>query len=193
MTPCGEGASEMWAPVLGFEGRYSVSDRGRVRREPSQRIMRAKGARLQYRRVNLYPGGPKGGRPLCCLVRILVAHAFIGPCRAGYEVNHKDGDRSHCDVRNLEYVTHAENMQHAYDTGLHIPALAEQNGRTKLTEAEVRYLRRNALVEGGTIPRIAAEVGVSDRHARMIMQGMRWTHLAYMEGEYRRPFTACAS
>lgn len=187
MSPNDEGVSETWAPVLGFEGRYSVSDRGRVRREPIQRVMRAKGGRLQYRRVNLYHGGPKGGRVRCYLVHVLVAQAFIGECPLGLEVNHKDGDRSHCDIRNLEYVTHAQNMQHAHDTGLATPALAERNGRVKLTESQVRALRRDALIDGSQIPALARSLGVSHNHARMIMYGTRWKHLPYLDGESVRP------
>jgi hypothetical protein len=52
------------------------------------------------------------------LVHRLVALTYIpNPDRKLY-VNHKDGNGSNNSVENLEWCSHEENMQHAYDTGL---------------------------------------------------------------------------
>lgn len=48
----------------------------------------------------------------------MVAKAFLGEPDEHPHVNHKNGDRSENKVENLEWVTHAENMKHAVDTGL---------------------------------------------------------------------------
>lgn len=49
------------------------------------------------------------------LVHRLVAATFLGqPSLAGLQVNHLDGQRGNNAVSNLEYVTPAENVQHAH-------------------------------------------------------------------------------
>ena len=51
-------------------------------------------------------------------VHTLVARAFIGECPKGREVNHKDGDKRNNHWSNLEYLTHKENIRHAWDSGM---------------------------------------------------------------------------
>ena len=51
------------------------------------------------------------------MVHNLVCEAFYGEIPEGYEVNHKDKNRTNNNLDNLEIVTHKENMQHAYRYG----------------------------------------------------------------------------
>lgn len=52
-------------------------------------------------------------------VHRLVAEAFIPNCDNSRNcVNHKDGNKTNNNVDNLEWVTHSENKQHAYTTGI---------------------------------------------------------------------------
>lgn len=44
----------------------------------------------------------------------LVAEAFLGPRPEGYQVDHKDGNRSNNHISNLEYVTAKENIKRAW-------------------------------------------------------------------------------
>lgn len=65
-------------------------------------------------RVRLSVNGVKFSRS----VHRMVAKAFLGEPEEHMHVNHKNGDRSKNELANLEWVTHAENIRHAVDTGL---------------------------------------------------------------------------
>lgn len=107
---------EQWLPVVGQEGRYEVSDRGRVR---SLDHTDSKG-RLRKGRVlklRLLPTG----RPRVSLARRdrvvdaypyrLMLEAFVGPCPPGMEALHWDDDSSNNNLANLRWGTRAENMR----------------------------------------------------------------------------------
>lgn len=51
-------------------------------------------------------------------VHVLVAETFLNGDFEGYEVNHEDGDKTNNHLENLSWVTHSENIRHAYDNGL---------------------------------------------------------------------------
>jgi hypothetical protein len=117
-----------WRPVVDYEGIYDVSSCGAVRRIGRAarsgagrgggvrigRILKAHEVKGGYLSVQLW----RNGKPAMKLVHCLVAAAFIGPCPAGQEVNHKNGNKHHNYASNLEYLTRPDNLRHAYRTGL---------------------------------------------------------------------------
>jgi hypothetical protein len=115
-------ASECWVAVVGYRGRYAVSDRGRVMSFMSRRISKnndyilvpATGKGNEYPHVLLY----SAGRRKSFRVGNIVTAAFLGPKPKGKEVNHKDGVKKNSALDNLEYVTGSENVRHAFRIGL---------------------------------------------------------------------------
>lgn len=108
--------NEQWKAIPGYEGRYRVSDRGRVRNAAGKVLAR----NLQnsgYYIVHLYSGGRASRKPY--LIHRLVLAAFVGVDNA--HCNHKDGDKGNNALGNLERATRSENMQHAFATGLAEP------------------------------------------------------------------------
>jgi len=112
--------AEEWRPVIGYEGWYSVSSLGRVRRDAdihnrwgrcpqsSGRILkRGTSSKAEYPQVRL----SRPGRVEVRRVHVLVARAFLGAPPNGHEVDHKDANRWNCALTNLEYVTHRENLR----------------------------------------------------------------------------------
>src|SRR3989304_525412 len=95
--------TENWKPVDGFETHYEISDQGRVKRIKAYngtsvgRILKNKSSGAGYSQVILYKDNQSAPR----LVHRLVATAFIAPITKGLEVNHKDGNKTNTNVRNL--------------------------------------------------------------------------------------------
>ena len=102
------------------------------------------------------------GKRLNVHVHRCVAETYL-PNECGYEiVNHLDGCKQHNDVWNLEWCTRKENYFHAVDMELidydvpyrigylsHIGAyVGSSNGMSKLTEADVLYIRQNYIPKG---------------------------------------------
>lgn len=102
---------EVWAQIPGHKN-YQISNMGRVLSVRYNRFLTA--TRLGsdgYFVVSL-------GRGEVHLIHILVARAFFGEIQEGFEVNHKDGDKSNWKLSNLEVVTPIQNQLHAFQTGL---------------------------------------------------------------------------
>jgi hypothetical protein len=165
---------ETWKPVVGFEGWYSVSDQGRVRRD--------KPGKSTFRGRPLKPYIRRDGYPcvrFCCdaktkgmAIHRLVAAAFLGPCPVGKEVNHRNGNRSDPCASNLEYVTRSENNLHAYRILGGGPRCI-----VKIDNEQLSRLRALHLV-GVTQKELARMFGIHQSHVSKILSGHRRVRIA---------------
>lgn len=80
-----------------------------------ERILKPKTTADGYRFVAL----SKNGKTETGYIHRLVAEAFIPNLKELPEVNHKDGRKANNNLDNLEWVTHQENVVHAYQKGLY--------------------------------------------------------------------------
>jgi hypothetical protein len=178
---------EVWKPVVGFEGLYEVSDQGRVRgvdrfisclsrwggvysRFVVGRILSPARMNHGYNRVVLY--GPDGYRR-DVTVHSLVAAAFIGPRPLGEYVCHGDGDPGNNGLSNLRYDTPKENERDKIRHGRR--GLGEKAPSSKLTEAEVRAIRR---LRGVPQQELAEKFGCTFSNISAIQLYKSWGHVA---------------
>jgi hypothetical protein len=118
--------NEIWRPVPNYENAYEISTSGKLRsierdirigyktRKISAKMIKSRINNWGYEEVKL----SKNGLMTTTCIHILVAKAFILNAANKPEVNHKNGIKTDNSLQNLEWVTHAENMQHAYQYGL---------------------------------------------------------------------------
>lgn len=116
-----------WRPIIGYDGFYEVSDTGMVRSVDryinlsDRRKRRIKGKVLKHKRNAdnyLFVSLSKDGVARTCYVHRLVATAFIPNPGDLPEVNHRSGQKEDNSIGNLAWVTHKQNVQHAYDNRL---------------------------------------------------------------------------
>lgn len=122
--------NEIWKDIPDYEGLYQASSLGRIRttegkttftqrhgqRHWKSRILKGRGNFYETgKRVSLW----KNGTPKDWLVARLVAITFLGrPTKEVGTVNHINGNRLDNRIENLEWLSLADNLRHAFDTGL---------------------------------------------------------------------------
>lgn len=167
---------ERWRPVVGYEGVYSVSSRGRIRRDqpgPGARAGAILRPAFSRTRGYAYVALSRDGIVKTVDLHRLVARAFLGEPPEGHEVNHIDGDKSNSAVANLEYLTHGDNLGHAARSGL--VANGSMLPQSKLTEQKVREIRALR----GIVPtrELARRYGVTTGCINDVLALRRWTHV----------------
>lgn len=155
--------SEEWRPVVGYEGLYSVSSLGRVRRDTiGQRtqaghIMRHRRDGSKYLRCSLF----RDGAEYNALVHVLVAEAFIGPRPPGLEVDHVDWSKTNARACNLRYVTRRANLAHSQDRITAALPRGEAHHKATLTDSDVAHIRQTYRTGNASQPALARQYGVS--------------------------------
>ena len=106
---------EEWKPLTD-DPRYFISNQGRIisTARGKEKEMKHGKDRCGYHRITTSKDGIKQTR----MIHQLVAKTFVDGYSEGLEVNHKDGIKDHNEASNLEWVTTADNLRHAYKTGL---------------------------------------------------------------------------
>lgn len=181
---------EEWRPVVGYEGWYSVSSLGRVRRDRPGRRTAAGLILKQFPRSTGYLGvalshGSNESRKFFT-VHILVCEAWHGLRPVGKTVNHIDGVKTSNIPSNLEWVTPKENSEHAVATGLmhngdksprrlhpEVYPFGERHPQARLTEEIVREILASPLTQDA----LASKFGVTQRTISVIRQRIGWKHV----------------
>lgn len=169
----------IWKQVLGYEGIYSISEYGDVKRE-------GKGLGCQVGKIRKPQRNIKGY--LCIslnhkrnkktfFVSKLVALNFIGERPIGFQINHIDGNKENNHYKNLEYISPSENVRHAWKIGLNTPVSGMRSGHAKLTDQQVLEIRRRYQDDGITQASLAEIYGVNQTNIGFIVRREHWRHI----------------
>lgn len=111
---------ENWKFIEGYENKYLISDKGRVKSLIDNKGNKRELIRIPRKAKNgyLYLNLWKGGKSKTKKIHRLVAEHFIDNPDNKLQVNHKDGNKLNNNVSNLEWCTAQENTMHAINMGL---------------------------------------------------------------------------
>ena len=184
--------NELWRDVRGYDGKYSVSNLGRIRSNDrtvknwprGERFIKGKiigekiifKGKIWYVFADLRKSNRERKR---AQVHRLVAEAFIPnpnnkPC-----VNHIDGIKNNNLVENLEWCTHKENMEHASRLGLMPKGTSgpgEKSPAAKLNNEQVVEIKKRIL-SGEGCRDIARDFPVGESAIGEIAAGRSWAHI----------------
>lgn len=173
---------ERWRWIPGYEGRYKVSDRGRVRSvdryvrtvsktgTEAQRLVVGRVLRPQKHSAGYHHVGLD---QRVALIHLLVLLAFRGNVPRGKQGAHNDGDKRNNVLKNLRYATPKENQKDRYKHGT--DNRGERNKSSKLTTSQVLKIRDI----GTRIPQraLARRFGVSQGHVSRLRNKEQWSHI----------------
>ena len=167
--------SEIWKPVVGFEGAYEVSDLGRVR-SLDRVVMRSDGRRTRIKGCAIKGSNALEKAPYIVVtfprnerryVQDLVMAAFVGPKPNGALTLHGNDIKHDNRLSNLYYGDQCQNMADKDRNGNQ--AWAEKHQSASFSDASVRKVRglKGAMSAVG----VSALIGMSDGYVRAIWRG----------------------
>lgn len=155
----------MWIKTL---DNYEVSDDGRIRNASTKREIKQFVGKDGYVRTQI------AGKTR--LVHRVIANAYLPEDSERPFVNHRDGNKQNNRVDNLEWVTRAENVQHAYDNNLYPSRSGINNSRCKLTEDQVAFIRDHYIPGDKTYgaKSLSKKFGVAHQTVCAVASGQNW-------------------
>ena len=173
---------EIWRDIEGYEGKYQVSNKGRVKalawkgtgkgNIQKEHILHQADLR-GYKRVGL----SKNGVSKTYQVHRLVANAFI-PNPNNYPViDHINTIRDDNRVENLRWVTHSENNRNEITVNKHIGMLINRKDQSKKV---YQYSIDGVLVEIYPSLMECGRNGFCYQHVSKCCNGERKTHKGYL-------------
>lgn len=171
--------TETWTPVIGYEGRYEVSDLGRFMslqkyHRKTRRLLIPQRQHQGYQLIGLSMNGVQ--RPFA--VHRLVYASFHGPITKGLEVNHINAIKSDNRLCNLELLTRLQNVAHAKRLGLlDGKMIGEEAWQAKVTAADVVAIRRDYIPRVMTQEMLAKKYGIGRTSIEDIIHRRTWRHI----------------
>jgi hypothetical protein len=170
---------EGFKEIPGYGGRYFINEQGDVWSAFKKGLMSPQtDAKHSYPWVLLRENGRSQPRTVYYLMRLTwmpPAPGEIGTRRGQWCVNHKDGNKLNSCIDNLEWLTTADNVKHAWDTGLNCVTIGECANNAKFSSGEVRQIRLRLLL-GEKVKELASEFNASLAVIKKIQSFISWKH-----------------
>jgi hypothetical protein len=160
-----------------YKENYIVYSDGRVWSKTKNCFMKLNYNKNGYVYISLTHNGVREG----ISIHRLIAQLFIPNPNNKKTVNHKDGNKLNNNVNNLEWMTHSENIKHAFSSNIRKYSQNEGfknqrgsgNYQSKLTEENIIEIRNSKLK--GT--ELATKFGVTRALISKIINYKLWTHI----------------
>ena len=171
---------EIWKPLI-YHGelfdRFEVSNFGKLRNANTKHIYKLTVNKQGYKAVCVSLGSRKNKK----LIKIhrAIAETFVNNPYLKPQINHIDGNKLNNYVDNLEWVTAKENTIHAYKYGLNKAPIGEQCGTHKLTEEDIKYIRKHYISKDKTYgsEALARKFNVAHSTISRAYYGKAWKHI----------------
>lgn len=172
---------EVWKDIEGYEGAYQISNFGRVKAlarpipgayKNREFIKKTTHDTYGYSIVGLSINGKSN----TYTVHRLVAKAFVPNPNGLKEVNHKDENKDNNRADNLEWCTTQYNLTYGHRLDC---ARGENNSKHKLTEDQVREIRRIYIKGDRKFGQSALgkRYGVQHQTIGFIVRKKSWKHI----------------
>lgn len=125
-------------PVKYFEGIYEVDKSGNIYSLIKNKYLKPCITPEGYKQVVLC----KEGKHFTKKIHRIVGLSIINNPENFPALNHKDGNKLNNNIENLEWCTFSHNRNHAVKTGLHVSRFGINHPRAKLTEEQVKEIRK---------------------------------------------------
>ena len=100
-------------------------------------------------------------------------HTFNGAIPSGNVVLHKCDNPRCVNPSHLSVGTHADNVTDMFAKGRQPKRIGKNNGRAKLTDDDVRAIRKSSLTQSD----LAARYGIARSQISMIKNRVSWEHV----------------
>lgn len=157
---------------------YFVSDKGRLkafdRRTDKERLLKGSQGR-GYKKLNVRL---ENGERVSCYVHKLIAKYFVQKTADDQiYVIHVDHDKANNNAYNLRWVNHEHRYKHQQENPRFKEAMKHNRRNYKLTETEVKMIKRMLQRSKTRAKIIAKQFGISEMQVSRIKRGENWAHI----------------
>lgn len=182
---------ENWLPIAGYEGKYEISDWGRVK--SLARPVGTKGVsgfynlpetiKITGKNSRGYPNvsiSKEAKSKTLSIHRIVAKHFVVNPSPETYDtVNHIDGNKGNNHYLNLEWCTQSQNALHAYRELGHIAPMTGVNNHPLLSKPVIQMDMYGNEINRFPSFKETLRAGFNNSHVSSCCSGKRKTHKGY--------------